>query len=125
MNTEIPSNAENFYLRFTDNLKKDMFYKKSIWITYEAEKPEGSQGVEAEWNNEFDCWVFPHKGLSGHRLEAQTLEEAIVEVKTGSWFANPKKDNWVIFAGDCAGNCYGADTPEGDDFTPVSVVYQS
>lgn len=36
---QIPTTAEHFYLRFTLSIDNDMRYKKSIWITYETEKP--------------------------------------------------------------------------------------
>lgn len=121
--TSIPNTAEQFYLRFTLSPEDDMKYKKSIWITYECEKPVPSEGVEAEWNEKYECWVYPHKGLSGHQLWAETLEEAIEEVKSGRWFANPKTTSWAIYAGDCASDEYGVSTPEGDDFTPVQLMH--
>lgn len=117
-------NAEAFVLRFTDSVEDDMKYSKSIWITYETEKPNNSEGVEAEWNEEFDCWVFPHKGLSGHVLRAENLADAIEEVMNGNWFANPRRTAFAIYAGNEA-NGYGVSTPEGDDFHPVKVLYKS
>jgi hypothetical protein len=100
-----------------------MKYKRSLWITWQREKPDPHSNVDPEWNAEYECWCFPHKGLSGHRLEAHTLEEAIEEVKQGRWFGNTKYDSWAIFAGDCASEEYGLYTPEGHDFTPIQLMH--
>lgn len=124
-NIEIPSNAENFYLRFTDDVNSDMSFGRSMWITYEDENPGESEGIEAEWNDDFSCYVYRHKGLSGHRLDAETLEAAIAEVMNGNWFGNPNTDKWVIYAGDDASHQYGVSTPEGHDFTPIEVIYKN
>jgi hypothetical protein len=121
--TFIPENAEQFFLRFTEDVESDFSYGKSIWITYEDEKPEPSQGVSPLWNEEYGCWCFSHKGLSGHALEADTLEDAIKEVEDGRWFSNIKSTSWAIFAGDDASHAFGVDTPEGDDFSPIKIMH--
>ena len=125
--TNLPERSEDFYLRFTSSVEDDMKYQKSIWITWETEKPEDDgHGVEPEWNDEYECFVYPHKGLSGHKLDADTLEEAIEEVKnTKGWFGNVKREEWAIYAGDSASDEYGVDTPEGHDFTPIQLMYKS
>lgn len=116
----------DFYLRFTTSTDDDMTYRHSLWIEWNEDDPSQipSGPVQGEWIwvDKFECWCMKHSGLSGHYLEAQTLEEALEEVREGRWFGNISHEEWAIFEGTWS---IVQDTPEGDTFTPHRVVFSS
>jgi len=109
-----------YFLRFTSDPNRDIEYGTSLWVDWNDDDPNQDHNEEYVWVDDYECWCKKHSGLSGHALDADTLEEAIEETKQGRWFGNPNKDSWAIFEGDFADE---QDTPEGDTFIAESAAH--
>lgn len=114
------------FLRFTSDPTRDMKFGRSLWFLYDSEEAERlmEEGKAVSFNKELGEYVWEHCGLSGHALESETLEEAMEEVKNGSWFADWKRDSWAIFEGErTTPNPRYAETNEGCDFIASEVRF--
>lgn len=113
-----------YFLRFTADPDRDLEYGCSLWVDWNQDDPDENPDPSDDawiWVDYFECWCRRHSGLSGHALEAETMEGAVAEVLGAkNWFANPHKDSWAIFEGDFARE---QDTPEGHSFKADSVAY--
>jgi hypothetical protein len=111
-----------FFLRFTSDPSRDIERNYSLWFIYDGEEVERMReaGKELIYVEDIGEWATPHAGLSGHSLDAETIDEAIAEVEAGRWFADQSKDSWGIFEGKM---CATQDTPEGDTFKAIECVY--
>lgn len=116
-----PSENNGFFLRFTDTPILDIKHGKSRWYDSSLSDEEAiSQGYQRDPSA---GWYWEHSGLSGHYIDASTLSEAIQKVEEQEWwFRNSKEDSWSIFEDN--GDIYvNQDTPEGDTFAPLKVLY--
>ena len=115
--------GKTYFLRFTEDPQADIDHKYSRW--YDS---FGFSSAEAEENgllkDQFGYYKN-HAGLSGHRLDAESLTEALQDIQSGLgpshgvWFRNVHKDNFAIFEGYATDM---QDTPEGDTFIAERVV---
>lgn len=114
------------FLRFTTSPSLDLQRGRSLWFLYDSEEAEllMEQGKAVSFNKELGEYVWEHCGLSGHALEAETLEQAMKEIKEGSWFGDWRRDSWAIFEGERATrDPRYAETNEGCDFTASEVLF--
>ena len=121
------------YLRFTSDPQRDMERGHSLWIdphwTDEDAERLKEEGKEMAWCEEVGMWGQKHWGLSGHELNAETLEEAAREIQEGTWYKNPARASYAIFRGEDARplrigiNPPFVETPEGHDFTPHEILH--
>lgn len=112
----------DFYLRFTEKPVADVKNKYSRW--YDSSLSDADAKEQGYIKDEDGDYYIQHSGLSGHHLNAETLEEAIREVEhKTNVFKNVNKDSWAIFEAN-----YDVptieDTPEGNTFYPEKVLYQ-
>jgi len=118
-----------FFLRFTADADRDLQRGYSLQYLNGNEDEFNAlkaRGERVAYLDDVEDYVWFHKGLSGHHINAATLEEAIEIVESapaGRYFGDPAKDSWAIFEGYDACDLPGAQTWEGHDFTPVSVAH--
>lgn len=110
-----------FYLRFTDTPKLDIKHGSSRFYDSSLDEEEAiSQGYQKDPSS---GWFWEHSGLSGHHIEAESLDEAIrIAENEGPWFRDAKGDSWSIFEND-ESEYVNEDTPEGNTFKPLKVLY--
>lgn len=124
-----------FFLRFTADPEEDMERGHSLWLDPTMTERQADRAKEKGkaiiWHEEMGMYAQKHHGLSGHALEADTLEEALEEVResegTHDYYEDPAEEPWAIFAGEDA-RMHGdsqkyASTFEGDDFTPHETLH--
>lgn len=116
----------SIYLRFTENPQADIDFGRSVWFmgdwTAEDAEREKANGKNVQWYPSFEMYGIPHDGLSGHYLEASTIEEAIAEVmEHKQYYKNAETNNWALF--ECNGYECQQDTPEGDTFRTSKLLY--
>lgn len=117
----------SFYLRFTEDPNTDLEHKYSRWYMDDMElewaKENLKEGKDYYKDKDSDNYFKLHTGLSGHKLNAETLTDAIKEIEAKEWwFKNSKKDNWAIFESDDSISTQ-QDTPEGDTFYPYKIWF--
>lgn len=117
-----------YFLRFTTDPERDIRYGKSLWRVYDSAEAERliEQDKACYYNSALGEYVLEHCGLSGHALEAETLEEALEEVQEGGWFGRIDRDSWAIFEGEEAVRDWRYATTEESkscDFIAHAVVH--
>jgi len=119
----------SFYLRFTDDPSADLEHKYSRWymddMELEAAIERGlKEGKDYFKDNAVGEYFKLHTGLSGHKLESETLAGAIKEVESkNNWFRRADEDSWAIFEDDESVFSVKQDTPEGNTFYPYKVHF--
>lgn len=112
----------DLYLRFTEDANQDVKNKKSRWYDPSLNDEEAiEQGYQ--YDPERKMYFKEHTGLSGHKLKATNIRDAIKEIESGNWYKDADIDNWAIFEDDPR-VLVDQDTPEGHTFAPKRAIYE-
>lgn len=94
------------YLRFTSDPERDMERGHSLWLdprwTDEDAQRMKEEGKAMAYCEEVGMWGKKHWGLSGHELDAKTVDEALSEIREGMWYKDPERASFAIFQGEDA-----------------------
>lgn len=125
--------TESYYIRFTDDIKRDKKHGHSYHFT-DADKKDyatlkeilrdfprfDDDGNELTYNKKFDRWAYKQKGLDAFDLDADSEADAIEKAKDfyyNSVYNTRDMPDYAVVVGQYVGEC-----PEGEQIIVKRII---